>query len=239
VLLLGQIVLRSIQIDSLNFDRRQLTTIVQFDLALQGGIARNLPNGFDWVLELHPLNYVSFFDHGQHQRRRADLQIGHELRHIGIPDDDMEPPVAFRIGMRFVSGIDDAARGGRRGGSLLVNVLRALRDEVLRFARYLQNLPRSAIDLPRDEEGNELLCDFPKIDVAAHEEVFMAPVGIAERVRIVLENVDFSGETFFSQSFFSRRQAGFKQSLTGFIVYDEIENVVTLGVEYSGWQPVS
>src|SRR6185295_9539299 len=84
-------------------------------------------------------------------------------------------------------------------------------------------------DLPRDEERNELLRDLPKIDVAAHEEVFMTPVGIAERVRIVLENVDFPGQTFFPQSFFSRRQAGFKESLTGFIVDDEIENVVTLG----------
>ena len=57
----------------------------------------------------------------------------------------------------------------------------------------------------------------------------MAPVGIAERVRIVLKNVDFPGQTFFPQSFFSCRQAGFKQSLTGFIVDDEIENVVALG----------
>jgi len=120
-----------------------------------------------------------------------------------------------------------------------VNVLCPLRDEVLRFARHLQDLSRSAIDLPRDEEGNELLRDFPKIDVAAHEEVFMAPVGIAERICIVLEYVDFSGQTFFPQSFFSRRQAGFKKSLAGFIVDNEIENVVTLGVEYSGWQPVS
>ena len=110
-----------------------------------------------------------------------------------------------------------------------MNVLRALRDEVLRFAGYLQDLSRSAIDLPRDEEGNELFRDFPKIDVSAHEEVFMAPVGIAERVRIVLENVYFPGQTFFPQSLFSRRQASFKQSLTGFIMDDEIKNVVALG----------
>ena len=57
----------------------------------------------------------------------------------------------------------------------------------------------------------------------------MAPVGIAERVRIVLENIDFPGQTFFPQSLFSRRQTGFEQSLTGFIVDDEIENVVALG----------
>ena len=57
----------------------------------------------------------------------------------------------------------------------------------------------------------------------------MAPVGIAERVCIVLENVDFSGQTFFPQSLFSRRQAGFKQSLTGFIVNDEVENIIALG----------
>ena len=56
VLLLGQIFLRSIQIDPLNFDRGNLTTIVQLNLALQGGIARHLPNGFYGVLELHPLD---------------------------------------------------------------------------------------------------------------------------------------------------------------------------------------
>jgi hypothetical protein len=110
-----------------------------------------------------------------------------------------------------------------------VYVLCPLRDEVLRLAGYFQYLSRSAIDLPRDEEGNELLCDFPKIDVAAHEEVFMASVGIAERVCIVLENVDFPGQTFFPQSFFSSWQAGFEKSLTSFVVDDEIENVVTLG----------
>ncbi len=110
-----------------------------------------------------------------------------------------------------------------------MNVLRPLRDEVLWFAGYFQDLSCSAIDLPRDKEGNELLRDFPKIYVAAHEEVFMAPVGIAERIRIVLENVDFPGQTFFPQSFFSSRQTGLKQPLTGFIVDDEIENVVALG----------
>ncbi len=57
----------------------------------------------------------------------------------------------------------------------------------------------------------------------------MAPVGIAERVRIVLENVDFPGQTFFPQPFFSSRQTGFKKPLTGFIVDDEIENVIALG----------
>jgi hypothetical protein len=57
----------------------------------------------------------------------------------------------------------------------------------------------------------------------------MASVGIAERICIVLENVDFPGQTFFPQSFLSRRQTGFKQSLTGFIVDDKIKNVVTLG----------
>jgi hypothetical protein len=93
----------------------------------------------------------------------------------------------------------------------------------------VQDLSCPAIDLPRDEEGNELLRDLPKINVTAHEEVFMAPIGIAERVRIVLENVDFSRQTFFTQSFLSCRQTSFEQSLTGFIVDDEIKNVVALG----------
>ncbi len=79
-----------------------------------------------------------------------------------------------------------------------MNVLGSLRDKILRLTRYFQDLSRSAISLPRDEEGNKLFRNLPEIDVAAHQEVFVTTVGIAEGIRIVLENVDLAGEAFFS-----------------------------------------
>jgi hypothetical protein len=110
-----------------------------------------------------------------------------------------------------------------------VNVLRSLRDEILWLAGYLQDLTGTAIDLPRDKEGNELLRDFPEINIAAHKKVFMAPIGVAQRVRVVLKYVDFAGQAFFSQSFFCCRQASLKQPFTGFIMDDKIKDVVALG----------
>src|SRR5262245_65616738 len=56
----------------------------------------------------------------------------------------------------------------------------------------------------------------------------MAPIGVAQRVRIILENVDFPRQAFFSQSFFRCRQARFEQAFSSLIVDNEIKNIVTL-----------
>ncbi len=57
----------------------------------------------------------------------------------------------------------------------------------------------------------------------------MAPVGIPQRIRIILKDVDFSGQTFLPQSLLSRRETGFQQPFSGFIVNDQIEDIVAFG----------
>jgi hypothetical protein len=46
-------------------------------------------------------------DHGQHQRRGAHLEVGRDLREVGVADDHVQPPVLVRVGVRLVAGVDD------------------------------------------------------------------------------------------------------------------------------------
>ena len=121
-----------------------------------------------------------------------------------------------------------------------MNMLRPLGNEVLRFPRDFQHLPRAAIDLPRHKERNELLRDLPEVDVPAHEKVFVAPVGIAERIRIVLENVDFSRTDLLPAIALQlpARQASSSRS-PALSWMTKSRMLSHSGVEYSGWQPVS
>ena len=59
-------------------------------------------------------------DHRQHDRRRADLQIGRDLTHVGVADDHVETPVLLRIAVRFVARVDDRALERRLETDLLL-----------------------------------------------------------------------------------------------------------------------
>ena len=110
-----------------------------------------------------------------------------------------------------------------------MNMLRPLRNEVLRLARHLEHLPRAREHLPRHEKWDQLLRHLPKIHIPAHQIIFMAAVGIAQRIRIVLENINLSRKPFLTQPLLRRRQAGLQQPLARLVVDHEVRNVVALG----------
>ena len=109
VVLLGQILLGSIEVYALNFDRSHLAAVVQFDSPFCRGIPRNFPDRLDRVLQLHTVNSIPLFDHRKHEGRRPDLKKGDQLGHVGITDNDMQSPVTLRICVRLVARVDDAA----------------------------------------------------------------------------------------------------------------------------------
>src|SRR5680860_1277765 len=114
----------------------------------------------------------------------------------------MQSTVFLCISMGLIACVDDAS-GRRRGGRrFFMDMLRALGDEKLRLPGYFEYFPGSRKNLPSDEKGDELFADFPEVHIPAHEEIFMAAVGIAEGIRIVLKNKDFAGQPFFAQAFF-------------------------------------
>src|SRR2546430_11825240 len=89
--------------------------------------------------------------------------------------------------MWLVARIDDRARRGGGAGDFLADVLRPLREAVVEAARGLEYLARAGEDLPRDEEGDEPLGQALERHVAADQVVLVAAVGVARRVRVVLE----------------------------------------------------
>ena len=65
----------------------------------------------------------------------------------------------------------------------------------------------------------------------------MAPIGIPQGIRVVLENIDVSGKAFFPETLFRRGQTGFENPLTGLFVYHQLEYVVTLRRRILGMTP--
>lgn len=110
-----------------------------------------------------------------------------------------------------------------------MDMLSTLGDEELGPSRHLENFSGSRKNLTSHEKGDELLTDFPKVHIPAHEEIFMAAVGIAEGIRIVLEYEDVAGKPFFTQAFLGDGEATFQNALAGFVVNDEVDEVIALG----------
>ncbi|SLC89572.1 Uncharacterised protein [Mycobacteroides abscessus subsp. massiliense] len=84
--------------------------------APSGEIVADLADGPDRVVQREVTERDAGLDHLQHQRRRAHLEHGGGLRHVGVADDDVQASVLLGIGVRFVAGVDDgtATGGGRR-----------------------------------------------------------------------------------------------------------------------------
>ena len=46
-------------------------------------------------------------DHGEHQRRRPDLEVRRDLGEVRVADDHVQPAVLVGVGVRLVAGVDD------------------------------------------------------------------------------------------------------------------------------------
>ena len=118
-----------------------------------------------------------------------------------------------------------------------MNVLCPLGQAELGLAGQLQYLARASEYLPGDKERDQLFGDFPKVHVPAHQKILVTAVGVAERIGVVLEDIDLTGEAFFAQAFLGGRQARFEQALTRLVVDHQIFDVVTLRGGIFGMTP--
>ena len=89
-----------------------------------------------------------------------------------------------------------------------MDVLRPLGQEEMGPAGDFQHLARSREDLARDEKRDELLRDFPEIEIAPHQIIFVTAVGVPHRIGVVLENINLADKAFFAQALLRHRQAG-------------------------------
>ena len=59
-------------------------------------------------------------DHREHDGRRPDLQERRDLGQVGVTDYHVQPAVLLRIGVRFVTRVDDRPLEGRLEPDLLL-----------------------------------------------------------------------------------------------------------------------
>lgn len=134
-------------------------------------------------------------DHRQHQGRGAELEIGGDLREVGIADDHMEPAVLLGVGVGLVPGVDDGALERRLQADLDLEVVGALADlEAVLVAVLPDTDPaRARDDLARDEERRQMAHDVRERRLPLHEVVLVRAVGGTLVVGVVLVEVDRLG----------------------------------------------
>ena len=110
-----------------------------------------------------------------------------------------------------------------------MNMLGSLGNEIVGFPGYFEDFSRSRKNLSGDEEGDQLFADLPKIHISPHEKIFMAPIGIPERIRIIFKNEDITGQAFFPESVLGDGKTTFQNAFSGFVVKDEVDQIIAFG----------
>ena len=94
---------------SLNVQGREFPSIFEFDGAFQCRIPGNIPDRFHRFLQRNVGDGIAILQHREDEDGRADFQECGKFRHVGIPKDDVQSAELFRVGMGFVTRVDDAS----------------------------------------------------------------------------------------------------------------------------------
>src|SRR5262247_608959 len=226
-----------LQVLRLELQRRDGPPILQPDRLPQGRVVADVPDGLHGGLEAVVLVEEPVFDHVEEEGGGADLEIRRHLGHVGVAHDDVEPTVLLGVRVRLVARVDDGPR--RRGGSgnLLADVLGSLGEAVVEPARRLQHFAGPRKDLAGDEKGDEPLGEPLEGDVAAHQIVLVAAVGVPRGVGVVLEKEDVPGDAILTQPLLRLVEEILHDALPRLVVDDEIGDVVALGSGVLGMEP--
>src|SRR5206468_9790871 len=97
-------------------------------------------------------------DHREDERRRTDLEERRDLVEVRVADDDVQPAVLLRVGVRLVAGVDDGALQRRLETDLDLEEVRALADLETVATTVLAgaDAARAAEHLPAHEERREV-----------------------------------------------------------------------------------
>ena len=138
---------------------------------------------------------VLVLDHLQDDRGGPELQVRGHLAHVGVADDDVEPPVLVGIGMRLVAGVDDRPLQRRFQAHLGFEEVRALAELVAMAVPLVprclaSQLARSRVDLPGDQERGQVPDDDAERRAPIDQEVLVGAIGVPLAVAVVLVDRD-------------------------------------------------
>ena len=185
--LLGQVQILHLQLDS-----GQLATVLERDQGLQRRVVGDRAQRGDRAVDAEIAGDVAVLDHGEHQRRTPDLEVGRDLGEVGVAEDHVEAPVFLRVGVGLVAGVDDRPLERGLQADLDLEEVGALGDLEAVLGALLTDPDPSGPgeDLPGDEERGQVLDDVGERGAPAHEVVLVRAVGDALVVGVVLVEMD-------------------------------------------------
>ncbi len=214
---------------ALDVQRARLTPAGQPHRPPAGDVMAHLADGADRVVQRKVAERHPRFDHFQHQRRGAHLEHCGGLAHVGVADDDVQPPVLLGVGVRLVASVDDRPAAGGRRGNAFPNVLGTLAQAEGCRLGGLQHLAGPADQLAGDQEGKQHVGDPGKLAGPHDQVVLVAAVGVARRVGVVLEQIDVAADAFVGKPLLGVDEQVFEHPFAGPVVGDQLHQAVAFG----------
>lgn len=116
----------------------------QRDEVLERGVVRDLVEGAYGLVDGEVDGDEAVLDHGEDQGRRAQLEVGRDLRQVRVADDHVQAAPFLGVGVRFVAGVDDGALECRLQADLYLEVVGALAELEAVFVAVLADATRPA-----------------------------------------------------------------------------------------------
>src|SRR5437667_9782470 len=91
------------------FERATSFAVFKIDSPLAGRIAGDVACAPAGVVENKIAWQLALFEEREHRRGGADLQRVGKRAHVGITNEQMEPPIFAVIGQRLIARVDDGA----------------------------------------------------------------------------------------------------------------------------------
>ena len=153
-------------------------------------------------------------------------------RHVGVADDDVQPPVLLGVGVGLVAGVDDRPLQRGLEADLLLEEVGPLADSWYGTSSapspaLAADLARAAEQLAGDEVRGDLAHDAAEGHLAVQQVVLVAAVAVALAVGVVLVDDDL-----LRPRATARRAASIDRrriSLGGPVADDDLEGVGALG----------
>ena len=104
--MLGQVGCR-LEIDALDLQSGEPTPVTQREPMRQGRVMRDRVDLLDRIGQHEIVIHRARLDERKNKRGASHLEVGGRLRQVRVTDDDVQPAVTLRIGVRLIAGVDD------------------------------------------------------------------------------------------------------------------------------------
>src|SRR5215813_6197113 len=102
-------------------------------------------------------------------------------------------------------------------------MLGTLRYAIFKAPTGLEEFPGSRKDLARHQEGNQLLGKVVEVSGPLHQVIFMAPVGVAHEISIVLEDRQGTAQALLTEPLLGIVEEVLENALASFVVDHQVQ----------------